>query len=596
MVQESSEQFQENDDGLIPLPTKRFSQFPKGRWIIRWVGKRIAPRLNSFTPRMELLLCKVPDEIKFEDYVPYSDINPELKLLVMTVGELPHIRLNNGFDDGVCVYTQPSEFLILRINASQLKRKRERIKLFQNEELNQYGWFDVVEGCDSYGAVTVYLPCWEVLRSIYTPTSHFAKTLLGFPGDVAINKLVDLNHSSIDLHDESIWNLVVRFQTLWKWRIHAGFFALDPIAKKAANEVYFTASGEDGYIGARLPFEDDYLEIKIRKIKQPDPNRQNLRHSKIYATEILFVGWNCKALLNVDIERGGVDGTAPFGNKPAPYTSGVVLNGNASEILISDSDPDSSAGSSVVHRRSGTSALFAKNIVTIDVVRDAVTSFDNRLGISKETTNTASSSDRGSGNKGVAQLSNDQDLNIAATEFELVLDAFKKLKLAGHITNFKICEPPADAAAYRSGLPVWVYPGWTKRIKKNGVEELKPITFSWIDYAKEQPRTFLVLRVEVKNRVLLWIETENKNGKGIRSVLVAGRSLDNERIIKIRSQIVSRNGVVGIDTDLDLFGEGFGFVWSWTHAYPDNSEAGREKQRELNEVSMLNKIHELFAI
>lgn len=597
MVQESSEQFQENDDdGLIPLPTKRFSQFPKGRWIIRWVGKRVAPRLNSFTPRMELLLCKVPDGIKFEDYVPYSDIDPELKFLVMTVGELPHIRLNSGFDDGVCAYVQPSEFLILRINASRLKRKRERIKLFQNGKLNQYGWFDVFEGNDSNGAVTVYLPCWEVLRSIYTPTSHFAKTLLGFPGDVAINKLVDLNCSSIDLHDESIWNLVVRFQTLWKWRIHAGFFALDPIARQAANEVYFTASGEDGYIGASLPFEDDYLEIKIRKVKQPDPNRQNRRHSKIYATEILFVGWNCKALLNVEIERSGVDGTAPFGNKPTPYSSGVVLNGNASEILISDSDPDRSAGSAVVHRRSGTSALFAKNIVTVDVIRDAVTSFDNRLEISKETSNAASSSDRGSGNKGVAQISNDQDSNLPATEFELVFDAFKKLKLTGHITNFEIYESPDGRGAYRSGFPVWIYPGMIKHIKKNGDEVLKPINFSWVDYEKDQPRTFLVLRIEIKNRLLFWIETEHKYGKGIRSVLVAGRPLDNERIIKIRDQIVSMNGAVGVDKDLDLFGEGFGFVWSWTHDYPNKTEVGNEKYRELNEVSMLNKIYELFDI
>ena len=426
MVQD--EQFEDIDDGLTPLPSKRFTQFPKGRWIIRWVGKRIAPRMNSVTPRMEVLLCKVPDGIKFEDYIPYTDISPELKLLVITVGELPHIRLNNGFDDGACVYKQSSEFMILRINALQSKRKRERIKLFKDESLDQYGWFNVFEGSDADGAVTVYLPCWEVLRSIYTPTSHFAKTLLGFPGDVALDKLVNLDSSSILVNDKSIWNLVVRFQTLWKWRIHAGFIALDPVAKHAANDVYFNAAGADGYVGAFLPIEDDYLEIKIRKVKQPHPNRQNLRHSKIYATEILHVGWDCKALINVFIERSGSDGTAPFGNKQAPFSTGVVLNENASEILISDSDPDSDAGSAVAHRRSGTSALIAKNIVTIDVVRDAITSFDNRLGISKETTNTASSSDKGSSDKGVAQISNDQESNLSATEFELVVDAFKKLK------------------------------------------------------------------------------------------------------------------------------------------------------------------------
>ena len=596
MTQESNEQFGYVDDGLTPLPAKHFTQFPKGRWIIRWLSKRIAPRMNSVTPRMEVLLCKVPDGTKFEDYVPYRDIAPELKFLKITVGELPHIRFNNGFHDGVCVYTQPSEFLTLRINALQSKRKRERIKLFKDENLDQYGWFNVFEGSDENGPVTVYLPCWEVLRSIYTPTSHFAKALLGFPGDVAIDKLVNLNSSSIDLHDESIWNLVLRFQTLRKWRFHAGLFALDPVARHAANDVYFNASGANGYIGAFIPFEDDYLEIKIRKVKQPDPARQNRRHSKIYATEILYVGWDYKALLNVFVERSGVDGTAPFGNKPAPFSSGVVLSENASEILISDSDPDNDAGSGVAHRQSGTSALFAKNIVTIDVVRDAVTSFDNRLGISKENTNTASSSDRGSGDKGVAQISNDQESNLPATEFELVFDAFKKIKLAGHITSFEIYEPPDGKGTHRAGFPVWIYPGRTKHIKENGIEVEKPINFSWIDYENDQPRTFLVLKIKIQSSLLFWIETEHKNFKGIRSVLVAGQPLDDERIIKIRNQIVRKNGVVGLDEDLDLFGKGFGYVWSWTHAYHDNSGDGRESSRELNEVSMLRKIYELFSI
>ena len=46
--------------------------------MVQWVGKGVAPIINRVTPPMEVLLCKVPDGIKFEDYVPYNDRNSKV--------------------------------------------------------------------------------------------------------------------------------------------------------------------------------------------------------------------------------------------------------------------------------------------------------------------------------------------------------------------------------------------------------------------------------------------------------------------------------------------------------------------------------------
>ena len=582
------------------LYLKRYEEFPLGKWFVRWVGKHKPPSMNRQTPRMEVLLCQVPSWRDFDTYAPYIDTNPHLIIVELSVGELPDIRLNEGYEDGIHVYTAPSKLISARVNATveQLQTSLTQISLFKDKSRQINGWFSAVQGTIGESPVKVFIPCWEILRALYTPTSHFAKSLLGYPGDVAINKIVDMTESTIDPDSPVDWRFKLRHLTPIEFHLTAGFLSLYPPARAALNNIYIHAISPAGFIGANLPFDDDQLDIKFKvRIPHKECMIDGVRH--LYATELIYARWDVFDSLkfHADKEGGGKDGTAPSAlAKPSPYGSGLSALPSDGEITISGADPDKNIGNNAFHRKRGISALVADDVSRIPVIRDAITKFSPKTSsLTDNSTSKISASDRGANENDVSGSSNDQDLHRKVDAFQLLIEAFGRLLNKGQINDFEIISPPQNES-YRCEIPVWKFPV-LRDVNKPGTRfTVAPerILFGWIDFHERRHRTLLVIKigltVEGTRQEVLWFETETKQGTGVRSVIATGAPLNSNRIIGIRDAIANRGGNLGVSKNLLLLGTENGSTWSWKHAFSSSPDPSEPKS--MNEASMLKKIIE----
>lgn len=585
MEKSSSTSKQQIDNSLASFKS---NYFPDENWILRWVNRRILSSKNNASPRIEVTLCKVPRDLSFNSYQAYNDPIPTIKKILLPAGELPNLRLNNWYQNGKLILDDESNFVYHKVIANSKKEYSPFVKrkIFKANSLE--GYFQLFEAFDEYGPVKVYIPAWEILRSMYTPTSHFARSILSYPGDIALDKLAVLNSCSTDPTIRNKWNIVLRNSVGQEWGKLVACLIFLSSANLAFKEIFFNTQISDGFIGARLPFEnqEQELTIKIHKTKLTSSKQPR----EIYALQLIRAAWSDWDKIDLNFTSEYQKEKAHAKKTASPFSSGVsVAPENEVEVDISYDDPDTNASSSIYHLLSGKSAFVANNIDITKIKKSPSISFEKNSDIPNITTNIGSSGIHGEDIQGIGRISNDLKEQFDSNEFALLIQTMDNLKKEGKITTYTSI-PPSSKYMYslRNGLRVWAYP--TKILTKNSKLKKIEVTvpFAWLDKEHKRIRTALILKIVVNSFELLWIETEFRNNIGVRSVLALGPRTDEE-IYNICIKIAEKRGNLGPAYNMELFGNEFGKVWTWKH-FKSEKKVNGKTVLTFHENSLLTQI------
>ncbi|ODS22327.1 hypothetical protein AB835_14795 [Candidatus Endobugula sertula] len=544
----------------MSIQTYKIKAFPKGKWWIRWIDHISQDEGQSSTPRIEVALEPYTlDGIHSREKDKALIKNQtERRYISIMVSSIPGLHIGAIFNDGIYV---DNLFTLEQHFSATLENEGQPIAATSLKNFKPDWWNDRYPYClinkgeyplgkfsKSYcleftsGAETVILPCYELLRAFYAPSSVIALPLFSEPWttESAINHIVQSDRTGVLANGE--YQVVLRKNIKDDYRYRAAHLTLNPYGKACAEQIYshYTNSKDGHQIKVSWPFNTPTISFKGNiTILQREPS------TKWLVTRITGITWP-QPYPKVHFDRtnsGNIGEQQTSTNKPKPYLNVPKPNHQSLDdipAISAGEDPESSTAPNHL----ATPGLLWTQLPDSEKIEklhsfkyegDAVAnvSTDNNTSIS------TGKPSREQINSSKADMQQEKRRPVS-NRFKEAIWMLKQLQEKKAIQSWQVFEPDKKRH-YRGDYPVWPFPRLYKNIDTN---EKVAINWSYLDRSDMTARCAFIASIQLHNgRTLYFIEIECRvNEGGFRSCLLYATN-DNPITINVIKVILLRIAV-----------------------------------------------------
>ncbi len=631
----------------MPSESFQIEGFPKDgrRWWIRAVDHVHTMHKSTATPSVEVLLSKIPEELDQQLLESRSRKGPDQVALSreilkqaassavcrVHVGTFPCLRIGSIFRDGVYNGRLPS---IRRSFTLDLSEPQKNLQTFDSvsESLRPPWWnpktnhrvlnfseyplfdnenrtYDFRTGkCAVYtsNSQALVVPCSEIFRAFYAPTSEFARALLSGPWKKRRNRIVAMEDTGVE-HDGS-WTVILRKEIADDYLLFAANLAVSECGVDAAIEVHATMMGDQtkrpASLHARIPFKATEFTVDVDCIPLVE-SKGGL--TKYLALEVTGMTWPYPGIkIRKGRDNDGRTGAVRLNSsKPPPFEGRPGSNerrrGSSAPIPITSEEDPGDTGGIVRFKVSG---LECSNPPIIDQLPKYLSY--KYLGDPKppqdDPKDLTSTGNPQPGAGGADQSSLDHSRTIDAPDrFLEIVKSFEIMLEKGLISDWRTIS--GKYVGFRDDLPVWLFP----RIFFSDEGIPRASRWSWLEEIGA-PRSALVCRITVGDADVYWVETEVLGGDGRRSVIVNAPSDCITSVIESLLRLGTQcRATWPKDNDGFCATIGASRVVTWRHAWASQSDKPSTSvdsspgqtfsaNRKLNIESMLAKIRAVAGL